>query len=317
MLPAEDRDIWSMLVRIRTFEAEISAARRDGHVPGHVHPCTGQEAIAAGVGAALETGDIVTSAHRCHGHALAMGCDPEAMMAEILGRATGLCGGRGGSVHLIDMAHGFLGGNGIVGANAPLALGAALAARHRENGAIGVAFIGDGGSNQGAVFEAFNLAVALSLPCLFVIEDNGIAQFTASARVTGAPDLAARAAGFGMTAERVDGRCVHSVRDAANRLIAGLRRGEGPATLVARAPRFGGHYTGDIVSPPPAASNGDGDDCLNVCRARLLETCGPAIATTLDELQDSAAQEMQAALATALAAPLPDPHSLESHVHAA
>jgi len=316
MLPDRDRALWALMTRIRAFEERICRARRDGHAPGHVHPCTGQEAVAAGVCAALAPADVVTSAHRCHGHALAMGSDPVAMMAEVLGRATGLCGGRGGSVHLIDMERGFLGGNGIVGANAPLALGAALAARHREDGAIGVAFIGDGASNQGAVFESMNLAVALSLPCLFVIEDNGIAQFTAADRVTGTPDLAARAAAFGMAAECVDGRRVHSVGDVATDLVSGLRRGAGPATLVARVPRLGGHFEGDSSSPVPAPTD-DEQDCLALYRAHLIDSCGADIADSLDRLQADAAREMQAALDSARAAPLPAPDSIEDHVHAA
>lgn len=310
-------DAWTLMVRIRAFEETLRGCVGAGEIAGHVHLSIGQEAVAAGVGLALRRGDHIASTHRCHGHALAKGADPNAMMAEIFGRASGLCGGRGGSMHLIDMASGMLGGNGIVGAGAPLALGAALSAKALGEDRVAVAFIGDGGANQGSVFEAMNLAAALTLPMIFVIEDNGFGEYTASREVTGTDDLAARAARFGMPAQGLDGGDAVAVLAAAHEAVAHARAGHGPSTLVCKMPRLVGHYEGDPqrYRPAPDLPGGRADGLVRL-RDRLIAQ-GLADDALLDRIAAEAVAEMTAALGNARAAPSPDPRDLTDHIFAA
>lgn len=301
-------ELWREMVRIRAFEGCLAVAYKSGEIPGHIHLCTGQEGIAAGVCAHLGRADIITSTHRGHGHALAKGCDPVAMMAEIYGRATGLCGGRAGSMHLADPAHGLLASTGIVGANAPLALGAALTAKTLETGAIAVAFLGDGAANQGQVFETMNMAAALALPCLFVIEDNGFGEFTASAAVTGTDDLAARIAAFGMPAAAVDGTDAVEVAKSAKVAIAHARTGKGPSALVCRAIRLSGHFEGDAQAyraEPERPVIGGSFDPLIRFRARMAASGGLG-PDELDRIEQDAEAEMAKALEAARAAPWPE-----------
>lgn len=308
--------LWRMMTRIRAFELSLAKAYEAEEIPGHIHLCLGQEAIAAGVCAHLERNDVITSTHRGHGHALAKGCDPAAMMAEIFGRSTGLCGGQAGSMHLAEPARGLLASTGIVGANAPLALGAALTAKTLGSGAVAVAFLGDGAANQGQVFEAMNMAAALALPCLFVIEDNGYGEFTASAAVTGTDDLAARMAAFGMPAKSVDGTDAIAVAEAAGEAITHARNGNGPAGLVCRAARLSGHFEGDAqvyrTEPRRPALCGPGDPLMRFReRAVENETLDPA---ALDRIEREAGAEMDEALASARAAPWPAPHGRRRRV---
>lgn len=309
-------DAWALTVRIRAFEEAVREAVASGEIAGHAHLSIGQETVAAGVGLALRRGDHVASTHRCHGHALAMGVDPIAMMAEIFGRASGLCGGRGGSMHIVDMASGMLGGNGIVGAGAPLALGAALSAKLLGEDRVAVAFIGDGGANQGSVFEAMNLAAALALPMLFVIEDNGYGEYTQSREVTGTDDLAARAAAFGMPAEALDGGDLFAVLAAARQAVERARAGRGPSTLVCELPRLVGHYEGDPerYRSAPERPGGPADGLVRL-RDRLLAE-GFAEAELLDRIAADATAEMADALTFARNSSPPDPRDLMAHVFA-
>lgn len=308
--PAPDtlQALWRGMVRIRAFELCLAGACENGNIPGHIHLCLGQEAIAAGVCAHLGREDVITSTHRGHGHALAKGCDAAAMMAEIFGRANGLCSGRAGSMHLADPERGLLASTGIVGANAPLALGAALTAKTLGTGAVAVAFLGDGASNQGQVFEAMNMAAALALPCLFVIEDNGYGEFTPGNAVTGTSDLAARTAAFGMPAETVDGTDALAVYAAAERGIAHARADKGPAGLVCCASRLSGHFEGDRQAyrhEPERPAPGGETDPLARFRRWVAESGAPA-PDELDRIEDEAKAEMAAALDRARAAPWPE-----------
>ena len=217
---------------------------REGAVHGFVHVSIGQEAVAAGVCGALEPRDVLTTTHRGHGHCIAKGASPEAMMAELFGRSTGLCGGKGGWMHIADPSLGILGANGIVGGGIPLAVGAALAARVKKTGAVAVAFFGEGAVHSGAFHEAMCLAVAWSLPVVFVCEDNGFAEFTESGAWRG-PDVADRARGYGIAVREANGSDVAAVHATATDCIALARTGEGPQFIVAHTYRFGGHYEGD------------------------------------------------------------------------
>lgn len=298
---------WTTLVRIRAFENRLVIENRAGRIPGLIHLCTGQEAIAAGVCTHLNVRDHITSTHRGHGHALAKGLDARAMMAEIFGRSGGLCGGKGGSMHLADPGKGHLGSNGIVGANAPLALGAALSARTLKTGAVAVTFNGDGASNQGAVFESMNMAAAMALPILFVIEQNGYGEFTPSAAVTGTDNLADRARAFGMDAYEVDGTDFFAVAQCAGQLIEKARAGNGPATLVATAPRLGGHHDGDDQTYRPSGElfkEKTEYDCLALFYDRVT-SAGLLDPERLDAIRHEAEKEMADAAEAARQAPPP------------
>lgn len=230
---------------IREFEERLHVEITSGEIAGFTHLYAGQEAVAVGVCENLNDSDTIISTHRGHGHCIAKGCDVKGMMKEIYGRKDGLCGGKGGSMHIADVSRGMLGANGIVGGGPPIALGAAMAAAIDGNGGVAVAFGGDGSCNQGTVFEAMNMAVVLKSPILFVYENNGYSEHTGVDYAVGSKDIASRARGFGMPAEKGDGTDffeVHSmVRDAVER----ARTGGGPTTLEFKTTRFFGHFEGD------------------------------------------------------------------------
>ncbi|RMF13556.1 MAG: 2-oxoisovalerate dehydrogenase [Alphaproteobacteria bacterium] len=307
-------DLYRVMVRIRRFEQAVAQAWRAGEVPGLVHTSIGGEAVAAAVCTRLdpERGDRITSTHRGHGHAIALGLDAGKCAAEIFGRRDGLCRGRGGSMHLADPQRGLIGCNGIVGGGVPAALGAAFAAQREGNRAIAVAFFGDGAMNQGAVLESLNLARVLKLPVLFVIEDNGFGEYTPAAAVT-AGDIATRLAAFDLRMESIDGGDATGVDAAAEALIAYCRAGHGPAALHARTVRLTGHHEGDAQAyrrmtddaPAPASPGGAADPLVRL-RAELKRECGIG-EQELDSIVRSIDIEVEAALRFARLSPLPDP----------
>lgn len=230
---------------MRAFEERIAASSDAGHVPGLVHLASGAELVELAVIRQLEGPlDQVSGSHRSHGLALACGVDPLALAREILGRAGGLSNGLGGTQHLMAPENGFLTSNGIVGGQVPLAAGAALSAKTLRTGGIAVAFMGDGAVNQGAVFETINLAVSLQLPLLFVVENNGLGQSTASGYAT-AGSLIGRTRAFGIAAEQVDGSDMPLLLRTAERLVGWVRKTCSPAFIEARVPRISGHFHGD------------------------------------------------------------------------
>ena len=239
------RAAYRQMRTIRTFEEAANRSFSNGEIPGFVHLYSGQEACAVGVCIHLDDLDYIASTHRGHGHCIAKGCDIEGMMLEIYGKADGLCGGKGGSMHIADMERGMLGANAIVGGSPPLAVGAALTAKTLKSGRVAVSFTGDGGSNQGTMFEAMNMAVVLKLPVIFVVENNGYAEGTGVDYAVGSKDIAGRAAGFGMPATRVDGLDFFAVYETAAEAVARARDGGGPSFIEARCVRHHGHYCGD------------------------------------------------------------------------
>ncbi len=304
------------MARIRAFEERVARRFRESLIPGFVHVSIGQEAVAAGVCGALDDRDYITTTHRGHGHCLAKGADPEAMMAELFGRATGTCGGKGGSMHIADPAIGILGANGIVAAGLPIAVGAGLAARTRGSDAVAVAFAGEGTVHSGAFHEALTLAVLWELPVLFVIENNRFAEFTdTEAMWRGAP-LVERALGYGLRhAERVDGNDVVAVRAAVEPLVAAARAGGGPALIEAMTYRIHGHYEGD------ATPYRDEDELLAWQQRDPIATFVETL--TADGLGDAAAEivaaaeaEMERAVDRGLDAPYPTADALLEDVHA-
>ena len=223
-------DLHRRMVRIRLFEEEAGKLMEGGRMPGFLHLYVGQEAVAAGVMVTLRPDNVVTSTHRGHGHAVAKGADLRYMYAELFGKETGYCKGRGGSMHINDLSIGMLGANGIVGGGIPHAVGAAFAAVYQGQDSVAVPFFGDGATNIGAFHESANLAAVMHLPVLFVCENNGYAEFTSQDRHMLLKDVADRAASYGMPGEIVDGMDAVAVYLAARRLVERARaRGPGAA----------------------------------------------------------------------------------------
>jgi len=292
---------------IREFETKVSALYRDTEIPGFVHLSIGQEASAVGACWPLDPGDVITSNHRGHGHTLAKGLDPEPMMAELFGRATGTNHGLGGSMHIADPGLGIFGANGIVAAGVPIAAGAALAGRLRGSGGVTVAFFGDGAVAQGAFHEAANLASLWKLPVVFFCENNGYAEFS-PASDQHPVDLETRAAGYGLDYVRVDGNDVEAVIGAMSPLVRRIRDGAGPAFVEARTYRWHGHYEGDperYRSKEERSEWQSERDPVAIIRARLLERgIGKAV---LDAADAEIRERIEAAVVAARAAPLPEP----------
>jgi len=233
------------MIRIRLFEESLADLYRRGLLVGVVHLSVGQEATAVGVCSALRSGDQITSTHRGHHHMLARGLDPQRMYAEILGRAGGYCGGKGGSMHVSAPSEGAVGANGIVGGGIPHAVGLAFAAKQLGRDAIAVAFFGDGAANQGVLFESLNLAALWQAPVVFVCENNGYTEFTPTDAVTSGESIAARAAAFDIPACTVDGDDVAEVYEAARTAIEQARAGGGPSFVESRTHRRRGHHEGE------------------------------------------------------------------------
>jgi len=231
---------------IRAFELQLAVAADAGHVPGLLHLCCGAELLEVAFCSYLSgPKDQVTGSHRSHGLALAMGVNPVALAAEIMGRAAGLSAGRGGTQHLMAPEKGFLTSNGIVGAQVPIAAGAALTAKMMNAGGVACTFFGDGAANQGGVFETMNLAVVQGLPLIFVMENNGLGQSTAASYASGATSLLKRAEGFGLKGWSVDGFDGADCLRKAAEVIDFVRSGKGPAFVEAKVPRLTGHYYGE------------------------------------------------------------------------
>ncbi|ECK8875329.1 thiamine pyrophosphate-dependent dehydrogenase E1 component subunit alpha [Salmonella enterica] len=237
--------VYRKMKLIREFEERLHEENVTGNIPGFLHLYAGEEAIAVGVCDALKNTDYIGSTHRGHGHCIARGCDVNGMMAEIFGKASGLCHGKGGSMHIADLSKGMLGANGIVGSAPSLVLGAALSAKYTKKDSVAVSFTGDGGSNQGLVFEAMNMAVVLKLPVIFVFENNGYGEATGHDYSVGSQNITTRSAGFGMPAVCVDGTDYFAVNDAMKDAVTRARDGQGPSVIEAKAIRWYGHFEGD------------------------------------------------------------------------
>ncbi len=241
-------DALRLMLTIRLFDERAMELYRAGEMRGTTHPYVGMEAVGVGVTSALQPGDWVSSTHRGHGHTIAKGGDPKSMMAELLGKATGYSGGKGGSMHIADMDRHMLGANGIVGGGVGLATGAALTAKMQQTGAVAICFFGDGALNQGVLHEATNMAAIWKLPVVFVCENN---QYAMSARAdwsVAGGNPAGRAAAYGIPGVTVDGMDFFAVHAAARELVERARRGEGPSYLVCDTYRYHGHHAGDPLN---------------------------------------------------------------------
>ena len=300
---------------IRAFETRVTELYRDGEIPGFVHTSLGQEAVAVGVCAALADGDYLATTHRGHGHCLAKGADVDGMMAELFAKETGLCRGKGGSMHVADPARGVLGANAIVGASIPLAAGAGLSSKLLAQGRVAVAFFGEGAANQGAFHEAVNLAAIWDLPVLFVCENNVYSEFSDSRRMSRVPSVAERAKAYGIDAERLDGNDVTAVRDASSAAVKRCREGRGPVLLEAETYRWRGHYEGDAQPYKPAEETAawQQKDPLLLARRRLAAEHA-ATEDELDAIEAHARTRVEEAVARARAASAPQPEEAYAHV---
>jgi TPP-dependent pyruvate/acetoin dehydrogenase alpha subunit len=298
-------DAYARMLLIRQFETAMHRLFLKGEVHGTTHLYAGQEAVAVGVCMSLRADDYAAGTYRGHGHALAKGTDPEPLIAEMLGRATGVCGGRAGSMNVIDLAHGLVGCYGIVGGSIAAAVGAGLSAARQ--GRVAVCFFGDGAANQAYFHEGMNMAAVMKLPVVFVCENNLYAEFTPMAQATAGADIAGRAQGYGIPSAVVDGNDVWAVSEAAAEAVDRARAGSGPTLLECRTYRHYGHSKGD---PAPYRSKEEVEewlerDPLGLARDRLLRD-GISEAQLVAAEQAVTAQ-IDAAIENALAAPYPDP----------
>src|SRR5579864_7042100 len=309
-------ECYRSMATIRRFEDRVHDEFSAGKIPGFVHLYAGEEASAVGVCSQLTDRDVIASTHRGHGHCIAKGCDVTGMMKEIFGRRDGLCGGKGGSMHIADLSKGMLGANGIVGGGPPLICGTALAAKIKGTGGVSVAFFGDGGSNQGTTLESMNLASVWNLPAIFVAENNGYAETTSSTWSVASDNIADRAAGFGMPGVIVDGFDFFAVHETAREAIVRARAGGGPTLIEMKFTRYYGHFEGDqqTYRADEVAHARAELDCLRRF-ADLVTQTGELTRADLDAVDADVAVLIDQAVEEAKAAPLPTAADLLTDVY--
>jgi pyruvate dehydrogenase E1 component alpha subunit len=294
-------DLYRKMAEIRSFEDRVISLFTRNLVRGSTHLCQGQEAVTVGVAAALVPGDTMTCTYRGHGAVLALGAPLDRAMAEILGKARGLCAGKGGSMHLADASVGALGSFAVIGANLPVTVGAALSAKYRGTKAVNVAFFGDGATNIGAFHEALNLAAIWRLPAIFVCENNLYGEYSPIAATTPIDRLADRADAYGMPGDQVDGNDVAAVRASAAGAVERARGGGGPTLIEALTYRHLGHSRSDPATYRPAEELDAWlkRDPLTVCRRFAVER-GLASEEELDEVRKAAQEAVEEATERAL-----------------
>jgi pyruvate dehydrogenase E1 component alpha subunit len=309
-------EMYTTMVKIRSFENRVAELFADGKIPGFVHLYVGEEAVATGVCVNLTDKDYITSTHRGHGHLIAKGGDIKLMMAELFGRKTGYCTGKGGSMHIADLDIGILGANGIVGGGPPIASGAALACQYLGNDGVAVCFFGDGASNQGTTHEAMNLAACWKLPVVFVNENNmyGISSCTLNSMCV--PNVADRAAGYDIPGVVVDGNDVVAVYEAAAEAVSRARQGRGPSLVECKTYRHRGHFEGD-----PCAYRDDAEleewkekDPIPRLEQKLLDMqiLNPS---KIEEIKGAIQNDLAAAEKFAEESPYPDASELTDDVY--
>jgi 2-oxoisovalerate dehydrogenase E1 component len=313
---AQQLGLLKKMLLIRTCEEQIVKSYARGDIPGGVHTYIGEEAVAAGVCTHLRSEDAVFSTHRGHGHALAKGMKPERLIAEVMGKATGCCGGRGGSMHLFEPSVGFYGTSGIVGPSMLLASGAGYASRLAQADRVGVAFFGDGASNNGAFHEGINMATAWQLPVIFVCENNMYATEVPFVKISKSPSVACRAQGYGLPGVEVDGNDVLAVYQAAGEAVSRARAGKGPTLLEchtyrtrahAEGMRDAGYRTSEEVETWKAR------DPIRLYEAYLRETAA-ASDDEITALEAEMKKTAEDAATFARQSPMPDPSTLTDHL---
>ncbi|HEX7389857.1 MAG TPA: thiamine pyrophosphate-dependent dehydrogenase E1 component subunit alpha [Acidiphilium sp.] len=306
-----------LMLLIRGFEEAAEAAYMRGTIHGTMHLSIGQEATAVGICLGLRPTDLITSTHRGHGHCIAKGADVALMFAELSGKEAGYCRGRGGSMHIADIGSGNLGANGIVGGGIAIATGAALALRQQKRDDLVVCFFGDGASNEGVFHEALNMAALWKLPVVFVCENNKYGMSVSTERSMAVPDVAGRAAAYGMASARVDGNDVRAVRAAAFTAFARARAGAGPSLIEAETYRIRGHSRSDRnrYRTREEIDLWKSRDPIARFERHCLDE-GLLDAERIDALRAAAVAEIEAAIGFADAAPSPDPATLAANVYA-
>ena len=301
---------------IREFENRLHTDFADGKIPGFVHLYAGEEAVAVGLCAHLDDSDFITSTHRGHGHCIAKGVSIRNMMAEIRGKATGCCKGKGGSMHIADFDKGMLGANGIVGGGPPLACGAGLTGKVKGTEQVTVCFFGDGGANQGTTAESLNLASIWKLPVVFVCENNRYAETTPTDYSIGGQDIAGRGTAYGMPGVAVDGQDVFAVYEAAGEAIRRAREGAGPTLLECQTYRYFGHFEGDAVKyrTREEEDHYKSRDCLERFRGAVLPQ-NLINEGDLDEIDRRARDAIDDAVKFAEESPLPEPEECFEDVY--
>ncbi len=313
-------DILRQMIFIRRFEEATEREFRRGKIGGYLHVYIGQEAVASGIVTALNKDDIVFCGYRDHAQALALGSDPNRVMAELYGKSTGLSKGKGGSMHLFDVEHGLYGGYGIVGGHLTLAVGSAYALRYEKTDRITVCYFGDGAMNIGSFHEAMNMAGLWGkegrCPIVFVIENNGYAMGTSIDRHSALTDLSARVAAYNIKSEKVDGQDVYAVRSLADRVVKQVRETGVPHCIEAQTYRFSGHGAADILQPYRSKDEVEEHrhrDPINILRARLAESGGLTDAD-VKAMEDEASERVTKAVQFAEESPAPEPRELFTDV---
>jgi TPP-dependent pyruvate/acetoin dehydrogenase alpha subunit len=303
--------MYRSMVTIRRFEETLRDLFFQGQIPGFVHVSIGEEAVPAGVCAALTAADYITTTHRGHGHMLAKGGKPAPMMAELFGKRTGYCKGKGGSMHIVSYDLGILGANGIVGGGIPIATGAALASSFRGNDAVAVAFFGDGASNEGTFHESLNLASLWKLPIVYVCQNNAYAEFTPTSESTAVQDIAVRAQGYDMPGVIVDGNDVLAVYEVTQAAVARAKRGAGPTLIEAKTYRWEGHVVGEqaFVAEYRHADEVEAAKrrCPIVLFTQQVLSTGVIAVSELERIAGEVQGDLDAAVAFAQSSPLPEP----------
>ena len=311
------REALRLMLTIRHFDERALALYRAGEMRGTTHPYIGMEAVGVGVMQALQPDDYVTSTHRGHGHTIAKGGDPRKMMAELLGKATGYSGGKGGSMHIADMDKHMLGANGIVGGGMGLATGAALTAKLQNTGSVAICFFGDGALEQGILHETTNLAAIWKLPVVFVCENNQYAMSASSDWSVAGGDPAKRAAGYGIPGLTVDGMDMFAVNAQASEFVERARRGEGPAYLVANTYRFHGHHAGDPLNyrEKEEVERWRLQDPIERVKQAAVDR-GAMRADEIEALEHQIEQQIDEAVEFARSSPDPTPDQLMTDIYA-
>jgi pyruvate dehydrogenase E1 component alpha subunit len=309
--------MYRKMLTIRRFEERAAELYAAGRMPGFVHLYVGEEAVATGVCASLSDKDFITSTHRGHGHVIAKGGKTDLMMAELYGKATGYCKGKGGSMHIADVDLGILGANGIVGAGQPISVGAAFACKYKKTDAVAVCFFGDGASNRGTFHEAMNMASSFKLPVVFVCENNmyGISNY--QKHHMNISDIADRAGAYGVPGVSVDGNDVIAVYEAASEAVARARRGDGPSIVECKTWRHRGHFEGDPgkYKDPEEQKAWVAKDPIPRIEAKLIEL-GMATQADIDAMRAKVGEEIEAAIKFAEDSPEPGDDELLTDVWA-
>ncbi len=310
--------MYRQMAKIRAFDEQVNELYKSAKMPGLAHLYIGQEAVAVGVCEALRRDDIITSTHRGHGHCLAKGASVDRMFAELLGKESGYCRGKGGSMHIADPDTGNLGANAIVGGSAGIATGAALSAKMRRSDQVAVCFFGDGALGQGLLYETMNMAALWKLPVIYVCENNLYGEYTSN-RETIAGDILARPRALGIHAESVDGQDVQAVYATMRRLVERARRGEGPAFLECKTYRYYGHHVGDVNRDYSTREEErewmTGSDPLQTLSKRLIGQ-QLADAGVFERIESDARAEIDSGVQFALAAAYPEPSQVDEDVYA-